>query len=1068
MFSREALMRIVIDLQGIQTVSRFRGIGRYTLALTQAVLRHRGAHEIFIVLNGLFQETIQPIRDTFKDLLPEANICIWEAPAPGPVRECDSSDTWRRTVGEKLREAYLSSLKPDLIWISSLFEGYTDNAITGIKLNGKIPVIVTLYDLIPLLNPTVFFQDKRFEQYYLRQISQLKQADKCLAISAASAQEACLALNTREDWISTLPSGYDLRFRPVAILPQEKERLYSQLGITKSFIMYVGTDDDRKNLPRLIQAYAQLPESIRRAHQLLMVGKLSLDGNGDFILKKSTKKYGVSNDELLLIDYIDDDALVKLYNLCEVFVLPSWHEGFGLPLVEAMACGAAAIGSNISSIPDVLGYSDALFDPFDVSSISQKLEEVLRNKNFRTQLREHGLKQVKKFSWDESARISMKLFEQVTGNHKIQKLKKNQLIRRKLALVSPISPNFNNINDPVVKLLRMLAQYYDIQLVLIQGSGKTDGLETGYDIRTLEWLRQNSSEIERVIYHVANSRLYAYLPTLIEEIPGIIVLDDFFLGDLFYHAETGFWIETLYHSHGYIAVREHYTTDNTLTVKTKYPVNLKIIQLAIGVITSCEFIQQLGRDWYGEKFIQDWTVIPQERSFIQNSELYADAIEHFYSFSDANPVILAKSLIQEKCLPDTIKDRETMTIAEAISQNLPLYHTHRQFLVDISIILRQDYKTGIQRVVRGLLRELLQSSLPGYRIEPVYLSDEGGRWHYKYARKYTLALLDCQTDTLQDDVVEVKNGDLFFGLDLCVQMLIDSAAEGLHLKWSLIGVKIYFLVYDLLPVLMPQVFPQGAYENFFQWLKIITQFDGAICISQTVASDLKTWLEKNAVERIENYYIAWAHLGADLENSSPSKGLPKESGNILEIISQRPSFLMVSTIEPRKGYLQTLEAFSLLWNQSIDINLIIVGKEGWDILPDVLRGDIPEITRRLRNHPERGKRLFWFNGISDEYLEKIYTASSCLIAASLAEGFGLPLIEAARYGLPIIARDIPIFREIVGEHAYYFHGSEAETLANAIKAWLLLYEIKEYPTTHAMPWLTWKQSIENILNALPL
>ena len=84
-------MRIVIDLQGAQTVSRFRGIGRYTLALTQAVVRHRGQHEVFLLLNGLFPETIQPIRDAFQDLLPTANIHIWKPIEPGAVRECESA-----------------------------------------------------------------------------------------------------------------------------------------------------------------------------------------------------------------------------------------------------------------------------------------------------------------------------------------------------------------------------------------------------------------------------------------------------------------------------------------------------------------------------------------------------------------------------------------------------------------------------------------------------------------------------------------------------------------------------------------------------------------------------------------------------------------------------------------------------------------------------------------------------------------------------------------------------------------------------------------------------------------
>ena len=217
-------------------------------------------------------------------------------------------DAWRREAGARLREAFLSHLKPDLIWISSLFEGYTDNAITTFKVDSNTPVIVTLYDLIPLLNPAVFLKDFRFKQFYLSQIDQLKQATKCLAISGSSASEARIALKADEDWILELPSGYDLRFRPIRVSVQDQEELWQKLGLTRPFILYVGADDDRKNLPRLIQAYAQLSAPMRQTHQLMIVGKLSLDKSGNFVLKNVAEQAGVSDSELLLIDYVDDDT----------------------------------------------------------------------------------------------------------------------------------------------------------------------------------------------------------------------------------------------------------------------------------------------------------------------------------------------------------------------------------------------------------------------------------------------------------------------------------------------------------------------------------------------------------------------------------------------------------------------------------------------------------------------------------------------------------------------------------------------------------------------------------------
>jgi glycosyltransferase involved in cell wall biosynthesis len=109
------------------------------------------------------------------------------------------------------------------------------------------------------------------------------------------------------------------------------------------------------------------------------------------------------------------------------------------------------------------------------------------------------------------------------------------------------------------------------------------------------------------------------------------------------------------------------------------------------------------------------------------------------------------------------------------------------------------------------------------------------------------------------------------------------------------------------------------------------------------------------------------------------------------------------------------------------------------------------------------KRLFWLDGISDEYLEKTYAASSCLIAASYGEGFGLPLIEAAQHKLPIIARDIAVFREVAEEHAYYFRGLLPEELAHAVKAWLSLFDMQQHPKPEQLSWLTWKESANQLI-----
>ncbi len=162
---------------------------------------------------------------------------------------------------------------------------------------------------------------------------------------------------------------------------------------------------------------------------------------------------------------------------------------------------------------------------------------------------------------------------------------------------------------------------------------------------------------------------------------------------------------------------------------------------------------------------------------------------------------------------------------------------------------------------------------------------------------------------------------------------------------------------------------------------------------------------------------------------------------------------MVGTVEPRKGHVQAFAAFEQLWAKNVDVNLVIVGKAGWGV---------EGLAEVLGQQAEQNDRFFWLQGISDEYLERVYGASSCLLAASLGEGFGLPLIEAAQKGLPILARELPVFREVAGDHAFYFKGDAAEDLAAAVEAWLLLEQEGKAPPSTGMEWLTWKQSAEQI------
>jgi glycosyltransferase involved in cell wall biosynthesis len=382
-------------------------------------------------------------------------------------------------------------------------------------------------------------------------------------------------------------------------------------------------------------------------------------------------------------------------------------------------------------------------------------------------------------------------------------------------------------------------------------------------------------------------------------------------------------------------------------------------------------------------------------------------------------------------------------------------YARRQLLVDISELMQRDAKTGIQRVVRNILKQWLTNPPEGFRIEPVYATIDMG---YCYARSFTASFMSLPKPAMADEPIEFTHGDVFFGLDL--NHHVPRVHSTFLKKMYREGIRVYFMVYDLLPIQFPQFWEPKHQVHLVvnEWLSVISSLSGVVCISKAVAEDFFEWMKINNPTNLKNFRISWFHLGTDNYDSKPTSTQNEYPILPSQVLAQ-PSFLMVGTLELRKGYLQVLEAFQELWHAHANVNLVIVGKQGWMV---------DALVKQLQNHPELNKRLFWLEGMNDDYLEQAYAASTCLIAASCGEGFGLPLIEAAQHQLPIIARDTPVFREVAGDYAYYFEAQQPAELAQAIEAWLTLFRADRHPKSGNMPWLTWKESAAQLLTALNL
>lgn len=372
-------------------------------------------------------------------------------------------------------------------------------------------------------------------------------------------------------------------------------------------------------------------------------------------------------------------------------------------------------------------------------------------------------------------------------------------------------------------------------------------------------------------------------------------------------------------------------------------------------------------------------------------------------------------------------------------------------LVDVSELIRHDARTGIQRVTKSVLNTWTLNPPQGFKVTPIY----GDGRHYRDASAFFEAPSGNEKGTNKGQIVSARRGDIYISLEL--NFFVIAKKEILQI-WHSRGIKLCFMIHDILPLTLSTMFDKELTRVFAVWLKTVGGLaDKLICDSKTVADELKNYLANKKVRVRDSLEIAWNLPGADYHCLTLPDSQPEEALQLPDSLGKKPSFLMVATLEPRKCHHQVLSAFELLWKKGHDVNLVLVGKEGWMVKP---------LVEKIRTHPELGGHLFWFEGVSDATLEAIYCASTCLIMASLGEGFGLPLIEAAKHNLPIIARDIPIFREVMEDHAFFFKGNNAGDLVEDIGQWLNLFLAGKAPKSSAISLRSWEESAQGLLEII--
>jgi glycosyltransferase involved in cell wall biosynthesis len=390
-------------------------------------------------------------------------------------------------------------------------------------------------------------------------------------------------------------------------------------------------------------------------------------------------------------------------------------------------------------------------------------------------------------------------------------------------------------------------------------------------------------------------------------------------------------------------------------------------------------------------------------------------------------------------LNDSEVDREVAARCLALSEPTS---SPRRLLIDATSTVRIDHKSGIQRVVKKTCAALADRALDT-TVERIFIfCDDGLGWFAVDGR--TLE----RPQKGQQRPLAVA-GD--------TMLMLDSSWEFHNLYWKdwracrLRGGEVISCLYDLVPLKMPGMCDPGMPSVFARWFEAaLTWSTGFVCISRAVADELLTLLEAIGFPRPMK--IGYWQLGADFVGAIEASSIGSD------LSPHRPHFLMVGTLEPRKGHRIALDAFDKLWAEGVDAGLTIVGKTGWGV---------DNLVDRIRRHPELGKRLGWHESVDDAELSRLYSNCDALIAASFAEGFGLPIVEAGHFGKPVLASDIPVFREIgVGAaHTHFFQVGDPTALADTVKDFL---NAGRRPTTVAAgsTWPNWAESATQLENVV--
>ncbi|MCJ7737710.1 MAG: glycosyltransferase family 4 protein [Anaerolineae bacterium] len=269
------------------------------------------------------------------------------------------------------------------------------------------PTVLTVHDLIGMLFPENLPPVARFYWSWWLPHS-IRWADHIIADSEHTRRDIVRLLGVTRKRITVIPLGVGPQFHPVSA-QQAAQKLRTKHQLPQSYVLYLGTLEPRKGIDTLIESYALISGEIPQ--DLVIAGKRGWFTEPLFELVQHRRL----EDRVHFTGYISDERVPALLSAADVFAFPSRYEGFGLPALEAMACGTPVIASNASSLPEVVGDAGLMVPPDDIPALAQALSEVLGDRDLQRNMRERGLARARCFTWEETARKTLQVYEELAG-----------------------------------------------------------------------------------------------------------------------------------------------------------------------------------------------------------------------------------------------------------------------------------------------------------------------------------------------------------------------------------------------------------------------------------------------------------------------------------------------------------------------------------------------------------------------------------------------------------------------------------------------------------------------------